>query len=88
MVDWHGNEVEVVHEGEVLRMDRLVRRRARAAGAEDWWVLDFKSASRPQRNADLVAKMKRYRDAVASAYPAATVTAAFLTGQGKLVVVP
>jgi ATP-dependent helicase/nuclease subunit A len=80
-VDWHGNEVELFHEGELLRLDRLVRR-----GGE-WWVLDFKSASRPERDPALIAKMRQYRDAVANAHPGAAVKAAFLTGQGKLVAV-
>jgi ATP-dependent helicase/nuclease subunit A len=85
VVDWQGNEVELLHAGEMLRLDRLVRRADRA-GAE-WWVLDFKSASRPERDTDLVAKMRQYRAAVANAYPGAMVKAAFLTGQGKLVMV-
>jgi ATP-dependent helicase/nuclease subunit A len=85
VVDWQANEVELLHEGEMLRLDRLVRRADRT-GAQ-WWVLDFKSASQPERDADLVAKMQQYRAAVANAYPGATVRAAFLTGQGKLVAI-
>ncbi|MDB5873787.1 MAG: addA [Ramlibacter sp.] len=85
VVDWHGNEVELLHQGELLRLDRLVRRVDRANGAHEWWVLDFKSAFRPERDAALIAKMQRYRDAVANAYPGTTVKAAFLTGEGRLV---
>jgi ATP-dependent helicase/nuclease subunit A len=88
VVDWHGNEVELIHEGELLRLDRLVRRVDQVSGLEEWWVLDFKSAARPEREGDLVQKMQRYRLAVANAYPGATVRAAFLTGQGRLVPVP
>jgi ATP-dependent helicase/nuclease subunit A len=80
-VDWHGNEVELLHEGQALRLDRLVRR----TGSGEWWVLDFKSASRPERDAALLDKMRTYRQAVKAAYPQATVKAAFLTGQGRLV---
>jgi ATP-dependent helicase/nuclease subunit A len=83
-IEWHGNEVELFHRGELLRLDRLVRRVARG-GAAEWWVLDFKSAWQPQRDPELVAKMQRYREAVAAAYPGEAVKAAFLTGQGKLV---
>ncbi len=83
-VDWQGNEVELLHEGELLRLDRLVRRAAEG----EWWVLDFKSASNPQRDPALLEQMRRYRTAVSAAYPAAPVKAAFLTGQGKLVLVP
>jgi ATP-dependent helicase/nuclease subunit A len=85
VVDWQGNEVELLHQGELLRLDRLVRRRESAGGAHEWWVLDFKSASRPERDTDLLAKMRLYREAVARAYPHAKVRAAFLTGQGTLV---
>jgi ATP-dependent helicase/nuclease subunit A len=80
-LDWHGNEVTLVQEGQTLRIDRLVRHRDSAA----WWVFDYKSAGRPERDADLIAQLERYRDAVQSAYPGETVRAAFLTGQGELV---
>ncbi|HSW16199.1 MAG TPA: 3'-5' exonuclease, partial [Ramlibacter sp.] len=79
-IDWAGNEVELRHKGEALRLDRLVRERATGA----WWVLDYKSAARPQQDAALIAQLRRYRDAVALANPGATVQAAFLTGQGRL----
>lgn len=80
-VDWHGNEVTLVHEGETLRIDRLVRERDSGV----WWVLDYKSAARPERDAALIAQMQRYRAAVQHAYPGASVRVAFLTGQGELV---
>ncbi|SCK57153.1 ATP-dependent helicase/nuclease subunit A [Variovorax sp. HW608] len=80
-LDWHGNEVTLVHQGQVLRIDRLVRHRESGA----WWVLDYKSAARPERDAALIAQLNRYRDAVREAYPGETVRAAFLTGQGELV---
>ncbi|SDX48203.1 ATP-dependent helicase/nuclease subunit A [Variovorax sp. YR634] len=80
-VDWHGNEVTLVHEGETLRIDRLVRERDGGV----WWILDYKSAARPERDAALIAQMQRYRAAVQHAYPGATVRVAFLTGQGELV---
>ena len=79
-VDWHGNEVALFHAGELLRLDRLVRRR----GGE-WWVLDYKSASSPQEQPELQAQLARYREAVRGAYPGEPVRAAFLTGRGELV---
>jgi ATP-dependent helicase/nuclease subunit A len=85
IVDWEGNEVELLHQGELLRLDRLVRRID--VGAGEWWVLDFKSASQPGRDPTLVAKMQQYRAAVANAYPGVAVKAAFLTGHGKLVAI-
>ncbi len=79
-VDWAGNEVEMHHEGELLRLDRLVRRREGG-----WWVLDYKSATRPEQDEELLAQLRRYRRAVAAAHPGEAVQAAFLTGQGRLV---
>ncbi len=83
-VDWQGSEVELHHAGELLRLDRLVRRR----GTQEWWVLDFKSAAQPQRQPELVAQMRRYAEAVAAANPGAAVRTAFLTAQGTMLVLP
>jgi ATP-dependent helicase/nuclease subunit A len=83
-VDWHDNEVELLAGGELLRLDRLVRRR----DSGEWWVLDYKSATHPERRPELLEQMRRYRDAVATAYPGATVRSAFLTAQGAMVVQP
>ena len=80
-VDWQGNEVELHAADELLRLDRLVRRR----DTGEWWVLDYKSAAEPQRQPQLVAQMRRYREAVAAAYGGTDVRCAFLTAQGKLV---
>jgi len=80
-IDWQGNEVALSHGGELLRIDRLVRHRASGT----WWVLDYKSAARPQHDPSLMAQLRRYREAVRAAYPVAEVRAAFLTGQGELV---
>ena len=84
VVAWHGNEVDLMHEGQALRLDRLVQRKD--AGHEGhWWVLDYKSAGAPERQSALIAQMQAYRAAVQRAYPAATVRAAFLTGLGTVV---
>jgi ATP-dependent helicase/nuclease subunit A len=83
-VDWQANEVELHAGGELLRLDRLVRRR----DSGEWWVLDYKSAAQPERQPALVAQMRRYRDAVAAAHAGSTVRIAFLTAQGALVVLP
>jgi ATP-dependent helicase/nuclease subunit A len=82
-VDWHANEVPMSHGGVSLRLDRLVRR----AGSGEWWVLDYKTASRPHEQEELQEQMRGYRAAVQAANPGAVVRAAFLTGQGKLMVV-
>jgi ATP-dependent helicase/nuclease subunit A len=82
-IDWQANEVPLHHGGELLRIDRLVRRTG-----GDWWILDFKSAAQPERQAALVGQMQRYRAALQAIHPQAAVHAAFLTAQGRLVPVP
>jgi ATP-dependent helicase/nuclease subunit A len=83
-VDWQGNEVELHAGGELLRLDRLVRRR----DSGEWWVLDYKSAAHPERQPQLLAQMRSYREAVSAANGGATVRSAFLTAQGSLVLLP
>ncbi|MES2187740.1 MAG: UvrD-helicase domain-containing protein [Pseudomonadota bacterium] len=80
-VDWHANEVALVHAGQMHRLDRLVRRR----DTGEWWVLDYKSAATPQEKTALQAQLRGYRAAVQAAHPQARVRTAFLTGQGTLV---
>ncbi len=83
-VAWHGNEVDLVHQGKALRLDRLVQRKD-AGHQGHWWVLDYKSAHAPQLQPALLAQMQGYRAAVQAIYPQATVKVAFLTGQGGVV---
>ena len=82
-IQWHRNEVALSHGGKSLRLDRLVRR----ADPPEWWVLDYKSASQPHLQAELIEQMRGYRDAVCAIHPGEVVKAAFLTGQGELVVI-
>jgi ATP-dependent helicase/nuclease subunit A len=86
VIAWQGNEVELTHEGQTLRLDRLVQRKD-ASHAGHWWVLDYKSAARPERQAGLVAKMQTYIAAVSAIYPDQVVKAAFLTADGAVVMV-
>lgn len=81
------NEIELVHQGERLRLDRLVRRRATAVAPETWWVLDYKSARHPEHDTGLREQLERYRAAVAQLYPGQAVRAAFLSGEGGMVLV-
>jgi len=78
---WAGNEVGIQVSGRSLRIDRLVQLRDSA----HWWVLDYKSSSAPEQDGELLAQLRSYRDAVARAYPQATVRAAFLTPQGACI---
>jgi ATP-dependent helicase/nuclease subunit A len=92
-IDWQANEVELRYEGQLLRIDRLVRQRRDG----QWWVLDYKSAYQPQAQEDLLMQLKRYANAVQAAQVAqasakdsgaSLVKAAFITGSGQLVEVP
>lgn len=76
-----GNEVELFHQGELLRLDRLVRRR----DSGEWWVLDYKSAAHPERQPELLAQMEGYRQAMSRARPGETVRLAFINAQGRLI---
>ena len=81
VVDWQGDEVELIHQGQWLRIDRLVRQRE----SQTWWVLDYKSHPKPQQDPELLAQLRRYREAVMQAYPGQSVRAAFVTAQGECV---
>ena len=84
-VDQWGNEVALVHEGDVLRLDRLVRTRGSGGEPATWWVLDFKTATTPARQTDLLTQMAAYRAAVAAAYPGAPLRLAFINADGRLI---
>jgi ATP-dependent helicase/nuclease subunit A len=80
-LSWAGNEVGIQVGGRSLRIDRLVQLRDSA----HWWVLDYKSSAAPEQDGELLDQLRSYRDAVARAYPQATVRAAFLTPQGACI---
>jgi len=82
---WQGNEVPLVHRGRMLRLDRLVWRKPQGQLEGQWWVLDYKSTSQPQLQAELCEQLLNYRAAVAQAQPGQTVRAAFLTAEGTLI---
>ncbi|RZJ10738.1 MAG: DNA helicase UvrD [Acidovorax sp.] len=85
-VDTAINEAPLRYGGHSLRLDRLVHctQPFERAG---WWVLDYKSAAEPERQPALIAQLRRYRDAVERQMPGERVRAAFLTGDGRMVVV-
>ncbi len=83
-LDWAGNEVPVVADGELLRIDRLVALRD-SAGGRTWWVLDYKLQSTPQAVPAYREQLQRYVAAVQSLQPGDPVRGAFITGGGALV---
>lgn len=80
-VDSARNEVELFHQGELLRLDRLVRETATGT----WWVLDHKSAQRPDLDPALQAQLRRYAQAVRAARPGEPVRMAFINSLGRLI---
>jgi ATP-dependent helicase/nuclease subunit A len=84
-VEQWSNEVSLVHAGESLRLDRLVRTRAQDGEGATWWVIDFKTATQPERQPELLAQMRGYRAAVAAACPGALVRLAFINAEGRLI---
>ncbi len=83
-IQWQGNEVELVHSGQILRLDRLVQRKD-AGHAGHWWILDYKSAHQPQHDPAKMAQMQAYRAALQAIYAGDDVKAAFLTASGAVI---
>ncbi len=83
-VAWAGNEVSLVHDGELLRIDRLVALDDEH-GRRTWWVLDYKLDATPERVAAYREQLARYRAAVAAAQPGDAVRSAFVTAAGRVV---
>jgi ATP-dependent helicase/nuclease subunit A len=81
-ITWHANEVPVVVDGQLHRIDRLVCV-AGPAGPE-WWVIDYKSAADPLSHQDLGQQLRRYRDAVAALHAGELVRAAFFNAVGQV----
>ncbi|GAA6140898.1 UvrD-helicase domain-containing protein [Hydrogenophaga sp. 5NK40-0174] len=80
-VDFAANEMELRDAGAVVRLDRLVKRR----GTNEWWVLDYKSALRPESSESLRGQLNRYRVLVQVAKPGAAVRAGFVNAKGRLI---
>jgi hypothetical protein len=81
VVDWQANELELVHAGELLRLDRVVRHRA----TQTWWVLDYKSSTAPELQVALREQLGQYARALRAATPGAVVCAAFISGEGLVI---
>lgn len=79
---WSADEFDVVHEGTLLRLDRLVR--FGPPHDAQWWVLDYKLALGAAQDAALLEQLERYRAAVRLLADGAPVHAALITGDGAL----
>ena len=79
-VAFEANEVAVFDAGELLRIDRLVQ-----TVDHQWWVIDFKSSTRPNDDAVLRVQLKRYADVIARLTGSTAVNPVFMTPEGRLV---
>ena len=79
-IAFEANEVAVFDAGELLRIDRLVQ-----TMDHQWWVIDFKSTTRPNDDAVLRAQLKRYADVIARLTGSAAVNPVFMTPEGLVV---
>lgn len=79
-VEQWGNEVELLHEGQVRRLDRLLRDRASGT----WWVLDFKTHEAPHTVLAHREQMAAYRAAVSAIHPGEPLRLAFISSQGRV----
>jgi ATP-dependent helicase/nuclease subunit A len=88
-VTWHANEMALWSGADLLRLDRVVR--FADGGDAVWWVIDYKSASRPLEKPELLAQLRVYQSALEEALGQAVagkVRAAFVTAQGDLFEMP
>jgi ATP-dependent helicase/nuclease subunit A len=84
-IDWQANEYELpdpMQAGRWLRIDRLVKHKA----TQVWWIVDFKSAARPEQLQMLTAQLDRYATALGQSFnvPRDRIETRFATGNGSL----
>ena len=79
---WAGDEVELVLDGQVLRVDRLVR--LRGSNDAPWWVLDYKLDARAVHDPRVHEQLTRYCRAVQAATDGQPVRAAVVTADGRV----
>lgn len=84
-IEHWGNEVDLVHQGQALRIDRLVRERGNGVGTGAWWVIDFKSHEAPHTVAAHREQLLGYRAALLANEPTQPVRLAFITAQGRFI---
>ena len=87
-ISWQGNEVGISWQGNSYRLDRLVLRKAHDREPACWWVLDYKSALRPERQQELVQQLQQYQHILQTLYPDTPVRAAFVSADGRFLAVP
>jgi ATP-dependent helicase/nuclease subunit A len=72
------NEMEVIADGRLLRLDRVV------IFDDEVWVLDYKRAYLDMERADYASQLAQYRAALSAVYGARKVRSALITVDGRL----
>jgi ATP-dependent helicase/nuclease subunit A len=79
------NEMDIMHEGELMRLDRLVVFHQQASKcANEVWVLDYKRRLLDSERKDYLQQMQNYREAVAAIYPGRVVRSGLILADGNL----
>ena len=76
--DFARNEMELMHDGELLRVDRLVQI------GDVVWILDYKRNFLASEEKDYRAQLSRYRSACVALFAGKTIRTALITVDGKL----
>ncbi|EGF31006.1 hypothetical protein IMCC9480_457 [Oxalobacteraceae bacterium IMCC9480] len=71
------NEIELLHDGELLRFDRLVQL------PDALWILDYKRRLLASERADYAAQLARYRRAALAVYAGQTIRTALILVDGS-----
>ena len=71
------NEIELLHDGELLRFDRLVQL------PDALWILDYKRRLLASERADYAAQLARYRQAALAVYAGQTIRSALILVDGS-----
>jgi ATP-dependent helicase/nuclease subunit A len=72
------NEMELVHEGKLMCLDRIVML------DDGLWILDYKRNYHPSQQEDYQSQLQRYRHAVVQLYPTQAINTALITVDGHL----
>ncbi len=72
------NEMELVHDGELMRIDRLV------VFGDALWILDYKRNLFEWQHTAYQQQLSRYRDACAALFPGKAISTALITVDGQL----
>ena len=72
------NEMELIHDGELIRLDRLVM------FDDAFWILDYKRSYFEFQHAGYQSQLERYRQACGLLFPGVRICCALITVDGKL----